>query len=306
MIRHALSSYRELGKALSTAFPKLWSIFTAAVTNPIAGNVICVLDALDECNEQELPDLIGALDNFCRNQRSSSRLKLLLTGRSYFLIRRKLDTLLQVSDNIELAGNDESASIKQEIDLVIKYKVAKIASENDLEKRVADHLEKRLLETNNKTYLWLRLIWEIIEKDMLGTISKMDKLIDNLPSDIQDSYERLLKVCPDRPFTEKVFQIILVAGRPLTLNEIDFATSVRENSSSYTDLELEGSSRLQKTLPSRCGLMVSVIKGKVYFIHQTVKEFLLGQVGYDPPAGRIWQQSLNLRKSHHLMAKICL
>lgn len=68
LIRHALPSYRKIGKALSTTFLDLWSIFTAAVTDPKAGNTICVLDALDECNEQELPELINAIEKFCLHQ----------------------------------------------------------------------------------------------------------------------------------------------------------------------------------------------------------------------------------------------
>ena len=309
LIRHALPSYRELGKALSTTFPRLWSIFTVAATDPLAGNVICVFDALDECDEQDQPELIKALEDFYIHQRSSpsaSNVKFLLTSRPYFQIRREFDRLLQTSDNIELAGNDESASIIKEIDLAIKHNVANLALENRLAKRVSHHLEKRLLETENRTYLWLRLIWEIIKKSLSGTITEMNELIDNLPSGIQDSYETLLKKCPNHRFAQKVLQIVLVACRPLEIDEIDIAIGVTEQTSSYADLELEGSSRLQETLPSRCGLMVSVIQSKVYFIHQTVKEFLVSKVGTEPPAGRIWQQSLGLEESHQLMTEICL
>lgn len=116
----------------------------------------------------------------------------------------------------------------------------------------------------------------------------MNELIDNLPSGIQDSYETLLQRCPNRPFAKKVLQVVLVAGRPLTLDEIDLAIRVNEQTLSYTDLELEGPSRLQETLLSRCGLMISIIGSKVYFIHQIVKEFLLSEVGTNPSPRRIW------------------
>ena len=253
--------------------------------------------------------MIKALEDFCLDQRSpssASNLKLLITSRPYFQIRREFDKLLQASDNIELAGNDESASIKKEIDLVIKHNVAKLALENRLTESVSDYLRKRLWETENRTYLWLRLIWEIIKKNLSGTIREMNELIDNLPSGIQDSYETLLQRCPNRPYAKKVLQIVLVAGRPLTLDEIDLAIGVNEQTLLYADLELEGSSRLQETLPSRCGLMVSIIGSKVYFIHQTVREFLLREVGTKLSAERIWQQSLDLGESHCLMAEICL
>jgi len=309
LIRHALPSYNEIGAALSTIFPKLWSIFIAAAVDPLAGDVICIFDALDECNEQEQQWLIKALEDFCLHQRtlcSASRLKFLVTSRPYFEIRREFDKLLEASKTIELAGNDESASIKKEIDLVIKHQVARLAQENRLAKKVTYHLEKRLLETEHRTYLWLRLLWEIIRKKLTGTIIEINELIDELPADIQDAYETLLQRCPQPLFARKVLQIVLVAGRPLTLDEMDVALNVNKQTSSYTNLELEGPSRLQETLPSRCGLMVSIIQSKVYFIHQTVKEFLLGKAGINPSTERIWQQSLTLEESHCLVAEICL
>jgi len=309
LIRHALPSYNEIGAALSTIFPKLWSIFIAAAVDPLAGDVICIFDALDECNEQEQQWLIKALEDFCLHQQtlfSASRLKFLIISRPYFEIRREFDELLKASNNIELAGNDESASIKKEIDLVIKHQVARLAQENRLAKKVTYHLEKRLLETEHRTYLWLRLLWEIIRKKLTGTIIEINELIDELPADIQDAYETLLQRCPQPLFARKVLQIVLVAGRPLTLDEMDVALNVNKQTSSYTNLELEGPSRLQETLPSRCGLMVSIIQSKVYLIHQTVKEFLLGKFGINPSAERIWQQSLSLEESHCLMAEICL
>ena len=309
LIRYALPKYKERGAALSTTFPALWSIFIAAATDPTAGDIICVFDALDECNDQERSTLTGCLEDFCLHQRTScstSRLKFLITSRPYFEIRRRFARVLEVSDNIELDGNDESISIKNEINLVIKHQVANLKRENCLSQPVSDHLEKRLLETEHRTYLWLHLLWKIIENTLSGTKSEMDRLIDRLPDDIQGSYEVLLQKCPDPVFARKVLQVLLVAARPLTLREIDVALNINEQTSSYADLEQEGPSRLQETLPTRCGLMVSVIQQRVYFIHQTVKEFLLSKDGTERPAGRLWQQSLDFRQSHRLMTAICL
>ena len=87
---------------------------------------------------------------------------------------------------------------------------------------------------------------------------------------------------------------------------MDIALHMDEPTSSYADLELEGSSRLQETLPSRCGLMISIIQSKVYFIHQTVKEFLVDNDGTRSSSGKAWQQSLTLKESHQLMTDICL
>ena len=97
--------------------------------------------------------------------------------------------VLEASNNIELAGNDESASIKKEIDLVIKHQVANLKREIRLAPKVSEHLEKRLLETEHRTYLWLHLLWNIVRKNLSGTNFEIDRLIDDLPDDIKGSYE---------------------------------------------------------------------------------------------------------------------
>ena len=309
LIRHALPKYEKRGATLSTTLSELWSIFITATADPVAGDVVCVLDALDECNDQERPNLIEYLERSCLGQGtapSSSRPKFLVTSRPYFEIRRGFDKLLEASNNIELAGNDESASIKKEIDLVIEHKVTSLKRENCLCQEVTDHLHKRLSEIEHRTYLWLHLLWKIIQKDLLGTKSDMDKLIDNLPDNIQESYDVLLNRCPNRDFARKVLQIVLVAARPLTLVEMDFALYIDNRTLSYTELDGEGPDRLRETLPSRCGLIISVIEDKLYFIHQTVRDFLLKEDGTQRTTGRVWQQSIDFQESHAVLAEACL
>ena len=51
LIHHALADYVAEGSHLPKSFYKLWNILTRAMTDPRAGEVICVLDALDECEE---------------------------------------------------------------------------------------------------------------------------------------------------------------------------------------------------------------------------------------------------------------
>ena len=71
----------------------------------------------------------------------------------YFKIRQGFDKVLESSNNIELAGNDESALIKKEIDLVIKHQVANLKREIRFTQKISDYLEKRLLETEHRIYL---------------------------------------------------------------------------------------------------------------------------------------------------------
>lgn len=156
LIQYALPKYKKKDATLFTTFLELWFIFIAATIDPTTGNIICVLDVLNECNDQEQSRLLERLEDFCLDSRTLSfvsRLKFLITSRSYFEIRRRFDRVLKAFNNIELARNNELASIKKEIDLVIKHQVANLKRENRLAPKVSEHLEKRLLETKHRTYL---------------------------------------------------------------------------------------------------------------------------------------------------------
>jgi len=87
---------------------------------------------------------------------------------------------------------------------------------------------------------------------------------------------------------------------------MDIALKVNEKTLSYSDLELKGAFRLREILPSRCGLILLIIESKVYFIYQTMKDFLLSKIGIEPPTGRVWQNSLNLEESYYHITEICL
>ena len=126
LIRYALPKYKEKDNKLLTALPELWSIFITATADPTAGNTICVLDALDECIDEERRRLIEFLGDSCRQQQKSSLpslLKLLVTSRPYFDIQRQFERVLEAVNDIQLKGTDKSASIEREIDLVIAHKV---------------------------------------------------------------------------------------------------------------------------------------------------------------------------------------
>jgi len=61
LIKYALKSHREYGPKLTKNFFELWQILSDCVTSPDAGEIICVLDALDECKEDSRREFIETL-----------------------------------------------------------------------------------------------------------------------------------------------------------------------------------------------------------------------------------------------------
>jgi hypothetical protein len=85
-IGHALSSHKNYGKALAHNLSELWRILLECATSPNTGEVVCVLDALDECEASSRNQLINKLKEFYCDpsvQSKSPKLKFLVTSRPY-------------------------------------------------------------------------------------------------------------------------------------------------------------------------------------------------------------------------------
>jgi hypothetical protein len=52
-------------------FDELWDILIKAVAN-LSGNIVCVLDALDECHKEDRDYLISAMATYYRKSQPSS------------------------------------------------------------------------------------------------------------------------------------------------------------------------------------------------------------------------------------------
>ncbi|KAF1810203.1 hypothetical protein P152DRAFT_460706, partial [Eremomyces bilateralis CBS 781.70] len=268
LIKHAMLDFTANGDKLSQSFHILWSILIKIVADRNAGEVFCVLDALDECAEAGQYQIINALSSFYQqasSRNNTSRLKICITSRPYPDIERRFTDLTSNFPTIRLHGEQESDEISREIDLVIKWR---------------SNLETELLKMNHRTYLWLTLIFDIIRKMIRPTSRKLKAVISDLPSTVNEAYEAILaKIEDDRPQARKLFSIVVGATRPLTLREMNIALAIEDRHRSYNDLEpdLDYEERFKASVRHLCGLFVTVVDQKVYLIHQTAKEFLLAK-----------------------------
>ncbi|KAK0703602.1 hypothetical protein B0T26DRAFT_732015 [Lasiosphaeria miniovina] len=83
LIEYALQSYKQYPKTLAQNFSQLWQILSKCADSLDSGEIICVLDALDECDADSRQQLLNKLEDFyCHSpSKSFSKLKFLITGR---------------------------------------------------------------------------------------------------------------------------------------------------------------------------------------------------------------------------------
>ncbi|KIW59550.1 hypothetical protein PV05_03993 [Exophiala xenobiotica] len=318
LITHALSRFKENGTSLRSMLSKLWAILVETAKNPASGEIVCILDALDEFHETSRSALMEMLVDFFSDplltQNPNIRLKFLITSRPYDDIELEFSRLQDASIFLQFAGDDQSERISEEINLVIDHRVPRVLPKLDSQSRTT--IVERLKKLKHRTYLWLHLILAVIQKEFVNhcTAQKLQTVIDKLPSSVSEAYEAILGKTTDPRQARFIFQIILVAKRVLTVPEIKVALELakRIDAESLKDLDLPTDAVFTSTLPKICGLFVSIHDDRVYLIRQTAREFLIHGSGRNtltegaPPQAPTWQHSIDLSDAELLLAKVCV
>jgi hypothetical protein len=266
LIKYALKSHREHGAALTRKFSELWQILSDCVTSPDAGEIICVLDALDECKKDSRQDFIKRLQEFySRSERLSIpflKFRFLVTSRPYPDLESSFQKFRTTTAYLRFDGDEKSEQIRREIDLVIDARLQDITdgfTPNDQQK-----ISERLKSMDHRTYLWLHLTLNIIEESPteFGKRSDIEKLLSHLPSQVSDAYEMILSRSTDQPRTEILLRIMLAAARPLTLDEANIALTLaiqKQEPESYADVkaDLWPRDKFRSIVTNLCGFLLA-------------------------------------------------
>jgi ankyrin repeat protein/Cdc6-like AAA superfamily ATPase len=310
LIEHAMKQYDIDGKGLVNSTKSLWTILGDATQDSQAGSVIVVLDALDECAESEFEDLMRNIENQSRNSYlSHSKLRYLLTSRPYEQIVERFQRLLKSFPRIHIPGEEESGTISQEVNRVINYRVEQLAEEKGLANNIKADLADALLRIEHRTYLWVHLVFNYLKSEGFKETKKgIQSAMKSLPTSVNEAYEKILTKSKDQLTVRKTLAIILAADRPLTLLELNVAIEIDETTQSIQELDLETDEKFKSHLRSWCGLFVSVHHSKVYFLHQTAREFLLADssLSASVPQEKQWQHSIVTQYAHRVLAECCM
>ncbi|KAI1839457.1 hypothetical protein JX266_014332, partial [Neoarthrinium moseri] len=308
-ISHALGRYKNYGKTLSTNFSELWSILLECARTPNAGEIVCVLDALDECLEESRNAIIGKLQDFFSGTGASSRracrLKFFVTSRPYDTIERSVRDLLN-SSCLRIDGADHSTAISEDINRVIDYHIPKLV--RDFSDHDRHRVSERLKAMENRTYLWLRLTFDIIKHHSdYSRPSDIDTLLETLPNEHAKAYEKIICRVAHSRFTAVLLRLMLAATRPLSIDEVNYALALaaeKSEPSSNSTIKLWPRNSFKDKARTFCGLLVDIHDSKLSFIHQTVRAFLLEAP--DEAGDWKWRGCFKLPECHNTMSLACI
>ena len=313
---NALPTHKTFGDELRNAFSELWEVLIKTAEDENAGHVICVLDALDECEAQSIQLLIDKIIGYYRDrtwETSSAVLKFLVTSRPYSRFRSAFEQLQGFNGYVHLDGDERSTEISNEINLVIDYRVPLMTQHFVAQDR--ERISSRLKEMENRTYLWLYLTLNVIdrEKGKYSKASKIETLLSNLPGNVSAAYERILSQSDDIESARILLQIIIAADWPLSLAEVNVALTVAtqtKKSQELVGLDLWPEESFRSTIQDICGLFVCIHDGSLSLIHQTARSFLLQTVkdesSHESSDRRKWSRCFSMDHALEVLCSICV
>lgn len=165
LIKHCMEPFERNGDALKSNIDMLWRILETVSRDPQAGEIICILDALDECGDSQLRSLLRKICAFCETCSKDIALKFLVTSRPLQHIEYQFSDLSQKIPEIRLAGEEDTDQIQREIDLVIDYKLNKLQQSWPDDREITNALREEFDKVEHRTYLWLTLIFDLIHQN---------------------------------------------------------------------------------------------------------------------------------------------
>ncbi|KAM6478456.1 ankyrin repeat-containing domain protein [Trichoderma sp. SZMC 28011] len=310
-----LKRFNTGGETFNASFSELWQTFLQVVQDENAGEIVCLLDAIDECEDQSDQGRSQLLNALCAlyGTKRSFNTKFLITSRPYVEIHRGLQPLnIPGLPVIHLSGEseDEMKKISQEINVYIGARVQDIGQRLQLTQNECSLLLQRLMHVPNRTYLWVYLTLDLIESSINVTEKMILEATSNIPKTIDEAYERILSRSSNTRQARIILHIIVAAARPLTVKEMNFALASSETRQPHPDMELVPDDRFRENLRNICGLCIVIVDSKVYLLHQTVKEFLvkrnMTQTLQSQSDDYEWKYSIQPQESHITLAKICV
>ncbi|KAJ5556434.1 hypothetical protein N7494_000349 [Penicillium frequentans] len=314
LLHHAMPSWEKNGESLQQEVDELWRIFITATSTSteLQYNTVCIFDALDECREADQRWLIQKLKDFHSQPVISTRptcLKFLLTSRPYRVIQHSFQDITDSFPHLHLKGEEENDQIHREIDLVVKIRVEELARLAQLPSYIQQRLEQQLLQMEHRTYLWLYLAMDDIQQTFQNSVRPAEESIRLIPASVNAAYVKILGRVPSGQvdIVKKILQIIVAARRPLTTSEMAMALDTASRPRSRVpELARIDPVHLNKKLRQLCGLFVFVNNSKIYLIHQTARDFLIGKEITETTHSLDPAFPWRLRDPEEQMAHICL
>lgn len=273
-LRHVLNSFRHTIKTGSIprwTTQHLKSLFSQAVHDLGESSLMLFIDALDECDEDQIRDMVAFLQDIAGKARQKNCiLQICFASRHYPQIT--IEKVISL-DIVSQEGHNQDIMAFVKRNLQIGY------DQN------AREVHTRLIEKASGVFMWVVLVVRILQKVFdKGHKHELKDRLKKTPEDLNALFYDILTRDGDRQ-NEFLWciQWILFAKHPLSPGQLREAVLCGASSAQARDWRREKieESEIEHFIIDRSKGLAEITKSKnrptVQFIHESVRDFLLEQ-----------------------------
>ncbi|KAK2037998.1 hypothetical protein LZ31DRAFT_570422 [Colletotrichum somersetense] len=250
---------------------KLKDLFCKVALQLDRWHLICFIDSLDECGEQQVIDVVDSFEDLTTEATDArSELHICLSRRHYPYVHTERGIKLTLEDQ---NGHTEDLS---------NYVTSRPRIQN---RELKEELPPKLIEKASGVFLWVVLVVDLLNKEYARGGMVLRERLAEMPSGLHDLFNDIMRrYNTDRDQLLLRVLWILCARRPLWPEEFRHAM--------WSDPSLRGliDDELRKLAPQM--LITKTNRPTVQFIHESVRDFLLKAEGLQdlwPGLGFDWR-----------------
>lgn len=289
--RSLLSQLLKQTSGLEIRFDSLWSpgqvppsstyhwslealthFFKQVVQSLHRSSIVCFIDALDECEEAQIREMISFfedLEQVCAS--SGTNFRLCFASRHY--------PHINIEGGIELVLEGQEGHEQD----ICSY----LGSQLRIGKtKRAENIRSKVQEKASGVFMWVVLVVSILNKEFdRGSVLALDRKLQELPKDLHTLFREILtRDSHGIPDLTLCLQWVLFTAKPLSPAELYFAIlsgTSPEDIVPYDpeEIPLEVISRFLLDRSKGLTEITKSKQAKVQFIHESVRDFLLKERG---------------------------
>ena len=297
LVKHALVHWNITAGKTFEELSVLWKICTACFDDPCLGDVICVLDALDECEAQDRGQLLTWLTQFIGSHPpGSTNIKFFLTSRPEIGIA---DILEDSAIRIRLEIHEDRDWLSNDIEDFISYNISALPVLRKWQHARKEQLRSRLIKNADRTFLWVSLVLQKLPFESQMSETGLAMMLSQIPDRLEDIYREILMTIPpgNRKEAKTMLAILAMAQNPLSQDELQECWAIRFHHESVRHMMGDVEPDIQRTVGILCGQFVRWEKSdnkrrtekfseatveQCRLVHQSAKDFLLSKSKRDP------------------------
>lgn len=258
----------NLGDKLQWDLESLWALFKSVVGENDSPPIYCIVDGLDECEEDTRNVLLERLQQLFSRGDTVGGFKMIITSRLFMITTRWRFDWTEI--NLETPG------LKRDITIFLEDGFGEFCERKGFLGNQKDELQEALSMAGDGTFLWASLMMESLWKAKGSRYNRIREEIRSFPPTVPKVYAQILERIDtaERNYATGILQWVLFAKRPLTLAELQVAAALQPSHTSANDTLDDIEHEFELYLNETFSFLFAVdSKGTVRLRHQSVKDF---------------------------------